>query len=89
MTAAAALAGVVSLVATNHLSRRTEPDGVPGANGHRLAPDTDPHASAALRGEERVRAKELRAAGILKRPWRVQAGGDGRALLNERRDGAA
>lgn len=36
-----------------------------------LPPDTDPARVADLRTAERGRAEELRAAGILKRLWRV------------------
>jgi muconolactone D-isomerase len=38
---------------------------------NRLPADTDPEAVKALRAEERTRAEELRAAGILKRLWRI------------------
>ncbi|MDO8213157.1 muconolactone Delta-isomerase [Conexibacter sp. CPCC 206217] len=38
---------------------------------NRLSPDTDPERVAELRAAERVRADELRAAGVLKRLWRT------------------
>jgi muconolactone D-isomerase len=38
---------------------------------NRLAADTDPETVSALRAQERTRAEELRASGILKRLWRV------------------